>query len=221
MDGNGRWARERHLPKIAGHRAGVNTLRKIVAKVKNLGIPFLTVYAFSTENWSRPKEEIGGLLKLMGEYIDKEVEHLDKEKVRINVLGRINKFPYSLRQKIIAAVKRTKKHQMLNFNIALNYGAKDEILRAVKLIASKMRRGRLKLNEISEEVFSAHLYTRGQPDPDLLIRTSGEMRLSNFLLWQSSYSELYFSPKFWPDFTEGDLEAAIETYQERERRFGG
>ncbi|NQT06983.1 MAG: isoprenyl transferase [Candidatus Omnitrophica bacterium] len=214
MDGNGRWAKIHNLPKIAGHRKGVEAVREAVTYCRAEGIQVLTVYAFSTENWNRPKKEVGALMALLGEEISKETDNLKKNDVRLSFIGRIDDLPGPLLKRIRESEDRTKACKGLIFNLAINYGARSEIIDAVNKILSGPKK------EIKEEEFSSFLYTKGLPDPDLLIRTSGEMRISNFLLWQASYAEFYFTEKLWPDFTKADLKEAIETYQKRSRRFG-
>ena len=217
MDGNGRWAAARHLPRMAGHRAGTENLRRIITACVEFGIRYLTIYAFSTENWKRPKDEVQGLMQIMGEALEREVAELHKEGVRINHIGRLEGLDEKLREKIIQAIDLTKGNQRLVLSVAWNYGGRDEIVYAVREIAEK----NLKPDHISEEVISANLFTRGIPDPDLVIRTSGEMRGSNFLIWQSAYSEWYFTETLWPDFDKDALCEAIEDFGSRERRFGG
>lgn len=214
MDGNGRWAKERGLPRVAGHRAGVKTVREIVKASIDFGVPVLTLYAFSQENWKRPKEEITVLMKLLDFFLDKELKSLIRQGVRFRTLGRIEALPLGVQKKIKEAVEKTSNNDKLILNIALNYGARTEILDAVRAILQDAPA------ELTEEYFSGQLYTQGLPDPDLLIRTSGEMRLSNFLLWQLSYAEFYVTKKYWPDFTREDYLKALREYQKRERRFG-
>jgi undecaprenyl diphosphate synthase len=223
MDGNGRWAREKGLPRIAGHRAGVKTVREIVKASLDLGIPVLTIYAFSQENWKRPKEEVTLLMELLDFFLNKEIEALRKQGVSLRTIGRIEALPPSTLAKVREAVDSTRGNSRLVFNIALNYGARQEILDAVRAVLEEARRDPRRLEDtgfLTERFFSQKLYTSGLPDPDLLIRTSGEMRLSNFLLWQLSYSEIYITKKYWPDFTRKDYLAAIREYRRRERRFG-
>ncbi len=214
MDGNGRWAKDRGLPRVAGHRAGVKTVREIVKASIDFGVPILTLYAFSQENWKRPKEEITVLMKLLDFFLDKELKNLIRQGVQFRTLGRIEALPSGVQKKIKEAVEKTKYNDKLILNIALNYGARTEILDAVRAILQDAPA------ELTEEYFSGQLYTQGLPDPDLLIRTSGEMRLSNFLLWQLSYAEFYVTKKYWPDFTREDYLKALREYQKRERRFG-
>ncbi|KPK42545.1 MAG: hypothetical protein AMJ78_02015 [Omnitrophica WOR_2 bacterium SM23_29] len=220
MDGNGRWAKHRGLPRIMGHRAGMKSVREIIKACRELGIKYLTLYAFSTENWKRPKREIETLMRFLNEYIEKELKSLKENDIRLNVIGRIDGLPDYVRPKLKAAVKETKDCKTMILNVALNYSGRAEIVDAAKKFASSVKSGERKINELDERLFAKFLYTENQPDPDLLIRTSGEMRISNFLLWQISYSELYVTPKFWPDFRKRDLEEAILGYQTRDRRFG-
>jgi len=219
MDGNGRWARKRGLSRSMGHREGSVTLKKIVEACYNLGVKYLTVYAFSTENWSRPKEEVDELMKLLLEYLKNAEKELKGKNVRIRVIGDRKRLPAEIVSEIERVEEKTSHNDGLIFIIALNYGGRQEIVDAVNAIAEDIKNGNI--TEINEEVISQRLYTRDIPDPDLLIRTSGELRLSNFLIWQSSYSELFFSDVLWPDFTPKHLEEAILSYQGRQRRFGG
>ncbi len=220
MDGNGRWAKKRFLPRLAGHKAGVEALKEIVRTSSELGIQHLTVYAFSTENWGRPKEEIEGLFNLLKLYIDVELSNLNKEGARINVIGDITALPNDVIEKIQYAINTTKDNNKLQINIALNYGGRDEILRATKSIAEDVNSGVIHIDKIDDDFFASKLFTAGIPEPELLIRTSGELRLSNFLLWQLAYSEFYFTDVFWPDFRRNEFIKAIESYQNRNRRFG-
>lgn len=224
MDGNGRWASERGLPRVAGHRAGVKSVREAVKASIDLGIGVLTLYAFSQENWKRPKEEVTVLMEILNYFLNKEIKNLQKQGVCFRALGRIEALPEPVLKKLNQAVDSTRDNTKLIFNIALNYGARTEILDAVREILREARTQPSHLNgfpELTETYFSNRLYTRGLPDPDLLIRTSGEMRLSNFLLWQLSYAEIYITKKYWPDFTKQDYVKAVREYQKRERRFGG
>lgn len=220
MDGNGRWAKLRGLPRIMGHRAGIKTVKETIKMCRELGIKYLTLYAFSTENWKRPKEEVETLMGFLNEYIDKELDSFVENDIRLNVIGRMSGLPDYVQPKLRKATEKTKDCGSMTLNVALNYSGRSEIVDAAKKFASLVRSGRREINDLDEGSFSELLYTKGQPDPDLLIRTSGEMRLSNFLLWQISYSELYITPKLWPDFGKKDLEEAIAAYQKRERRFG-
>ncbi|HHW08033.1 MAG TPA: isoprenyl transferase [Clostridia bacterium] len=221
MDGNGRWAQRRNMPRAMGHRQGVESLRGIVEACLELGIEILTVYAFSTENWKRPKEEVDILMNLLVEYLQKEMNNLDRQGVRICPIGEISKLPAAAIRELEKAQAKTKTNDRLILNIALNYGGRAEIVQAVKGIARLLQEGTIKPEEITEELISRHLTTRGLPDPDLLIRPSGEYRISNFLLWQIAYTEFWFTDALWPDFTKEHLLEAIRAYQKRERRFGG
>lgn len=221
MDGNGRWAKRRGLPRIAGHRAGVETISRVVEEALRLGVKVLTFYAFSVENWSRPKKEIYALMRLLEIYLVKKKEEFLKHGIRLNVIGRLSDLPEGVRQGIEKLKNATKDNSKLIFNLALSYGARPEIIDAVKRVAKDVSLGKLNAENLDERILSSYLYTANLPDPDLLIRTSGEMRISNFLLWQISYAELYFTDKLWPDFTKKDFVEAIEAYQKRERRFGG
>ncbi len=221
MDGNGRWAKKRNLPRLAGHNAGMKALKEIVKRSSTLGIKHLTVYAFSTENWRRPSEEVGGIFKILVQYVDKELAELHGNNVKVSVLGNYRKLPQEAVKKLEEALGKTKNNTGLQFHIALNYGSRDEMLQAVKGVAGDVAAGKLQRSELTEEVFSQYLFTKDIPDPDLVIRTSGEMRLSNFLLWQSAYSEFVFSEIYWPDFTPERFEEAIAEYTKRARRFGG
>ncbi len=220
MDGNGRWAEQRNKMRAAGHRQGVESLRVVLEKADELGINHLTVYAFSTENWARPKAEIKALMLLLLEYIKKESKALHKKNVRITTIGDLTSFDDKIQKEISKAKELTEDNTGLNFNIALNYGGRDEIRRAVEKIVEQERGGNREGLTVTEKEIERHLDTRDLPDPDLLIRTSGEMRLSNYLLWQLAYTELVFTETLWPDFTGEDLEKAIEEYQNRDRRFG-
>ena len=220
MDGNGRWAKRKHLPKIEGHRRGVAAVEEIVKACREFGVKVLTLYTFSTENWRRPRAEVQALMRLLDYYLKIKVEELNKNKVRLIFSGRKQKLPEAVQKKISWAEDYTKDNAALILNLALNYGGREEILDAVQAIADKVKNKRLNPEQINERVFCEHLYSRGLPDPDLLIRTSGELRLSNFLLWQLSYSELYFTPKLWPDFNKQDLAEAIKEFSRRQRRFG-
>ncbi len=221
MDGNGRWARSRHLPKIAGHRAGAKSVQQVIEAAKEAGVKALTLYTFSTENWKRPKNEVAALFRLLEQYLDKEEDKLKKNNIKFSVIGDIDALPEPVRFKIRKVMESTSDKTGLILNLALNYGSRLEILRAVKKIAQDSVAGRVAPEKIDEKLFSGYLYTNGLPDPDLLIRTSGEARVSNFLLWQIAYSELYIAKKFWPDFRKSDFKKAIKEYQRRERRFGG
>ena len=217
MDGNGRWAKQRGLPRLAGHQAGTENLRRIIKACVEFGVKYLTIYAFSTENWGRPKEEVEGLLKILESVIEKELSELNQEGVKLKHIGRLEKLPQGLREKVQAAIELTKNNDRLTVVVAFNYGGRDEILHAVQEIVSD----KVPANQITEQTISEYLFTRDIPDPDLIIRTSGEMRLSNFLIWQAAYSELFITPVYWPDFGKEELKNALESYCQRNRRFGG
>ena len=221
MDGNRRWAKQKNLSTKAGHKQGAKTLEDIVKYANKIGIPYITVYAFSTENWKRTKDEVNSLMLLLKNYLDDFSKKADTENIKINILGDINLLDKSLQKSIKNAMEKTKENTGTVFNIAFNYGGRAEIVKAVKEIAEKIQKDEMKIEEIQEETISRHLYTKDQPDPDLLIRTSGEMRTSNFLPWQLVYSEFYFTNKYWPDFTKEDLDLAIEEFKTRNRKFGG
>ncbi|MFD3156554.1 isoprenyl transferase [Haloimpatiens sp. FM7330] len=221
MDGNGRWAKERNLPRSMGHKAGVEAIREIVKECNKLGIGYLTLYAFSTENWKRPKEEVGALMKLLVEYLRKEFEELNKNNVVINHIGDITKLPQICEELLIESYEKTKNNTGLVMNLALNYGGRDEIIRAFKNMYNDIRCDKLTEEDINDKTISDYLYTSGMPDPDIIIRPSGEQRLSNFLLWQSAYSEFWYSNIKWPDFKKEHLHRAIYDFQNRDRRFGG
>ena len=215
MDGNGRWAKQRGMIRLQGHNAGMESLREIVRHSSELGIKYLTVYAFSTENWKRPEDEVSGIFKLLIKYVDSEIDELTKNNVRVGVIGDRSALPAASQEALNLAFERTKDNDGLIFNVALNYGGRAEILKAAKELVEAGN------TDITEADISAHLYTAGMPDPELIIRTSGEMRLSNFLIWQAAYSEIYVTDVYWPDFTPAELDKAIEWYNGRDRRFGG
>lgn len=221
MDGNGRWAKKRKLPRTMGHKAGVETIRRVLKEADKLGVRYMTLYAFSTENWKRPKDEVSALMKLLVQYLRQEIKELHKNGVKINVLGDISRLPKECQEEIEKSVIKTQNNTGIVMNIALNYGGRDEILRAVKLISDDIEKGIIKSSEIDQNIFEDYLYTKGIPDPDIIIRPSGEQRLSNFLLWQCAYSEFWYSDICWPDFKETDLHKAIYDFQKRDRRFGG
>lgn len=221
MDGNGRWAQKKLLPRTMGHRAGMATLKKVVQACDDLHIPYLTVFAFSTENWKRPATEVEFLMNLLVEFLHKELQELHAHNVRINVIGDYSVIPNQCQIEIDQALKTTCHNTGLIFTIALNYGARREIIDAVKTLARRVLEGGLTIDEIDPDLFSKTLSTGKIPDPDLLIRTAGEMRISNFMLWQIAYSEIFVTDTLWPDFTGDDLVMALEAYQGRERRFGG
>lgn len=220
MDGNGRWASKRALPRVFGHKAGMEALRGVVKGCSDMGIKILTVYAFSTENWNRPTDEVSYLMNLLIEYMRKEINELNKNNVKVKILGDISGLPKVTREEVEKAVSLTENNQGIQFNIALNYGSRAEIINACKKIAEEFKEGKISSEEITEDLISEYLFTEGDIDPDLIIRTSGEKRLSNFLLWQSAYSELIFVEEMWPDFNKKHLENAILEYQNRDRRFG-
>ncbi len=216
MDGNGRWARARGLPRLAGHRAGTENLRRIIEACVEFGIRYLTIYAFSTENWARPKDEVEGLMGILEEVIDREVPELHQQGVQIRHIGALEGIRPELQRKIQEAVELTRHNQRLVLVVAFNYGGRAEIVHAVR----QMLAAGLKPEDVTEATVAQYLYTAGIPDPDLVIRTSGEQRISNFLLWQTAYSEWYFTPVYWPDFDKEELRKALEAYSRRERRFG-
>ena len=220
MDGNRRWAREKGLDAKLGHKEGAKTLEKIVRYANKIGLGYITVYAFSTENWKRAEDEVGALMLLLQNYLEDYSKRADTENIKVKVLGDISALSEKMQKSIYKCMERTKDNTGVTFNIALNYGGRDEILKAVKKIAQDVKEDKIKIDEITEETISNSLYTAGQPDPDLLIRTSGELRTSNFLPWQIVYSEFVFIEKNWPDFEEKDLDEAIEIYQKRNRKFG-
>ena len=221
MDGNGRWAKEKNLPRTAGHREGAQRVKEIVRSARELNIGVLTLFAFSRENWSRPKREIDILMRYLGNFLGSELNNMLKNNIRFKVIGGGDPMPESLQEKIRDAEEKTGHNTGLVLVLALNYGSRQEIVEAAKKFAASVKRGEKAPEDLDVEKFSRYLYTADLPDPDLLIRTSGEMRISNFLLWQLSYTELYFPKKYWPDFKKSDLEEAILEYQNRERRFGG
>ena len=221
MDGNGRWAKRRGLPRTMGHRAGVEALIKIVEYCGELGIKYLSVYAFSTENWTRPKKEIDALMQLLVEFMDKHLKRLNDKGVQIRILGELDdRFPEKVTDKIKNALELTADNQNMILNIALNYGGRAEIVRAARMLAQETASGKLNPQDITEDMFGRYLYTRECPSPDLLIRTSGEQRVSNFLLYQCAYTELYFPETFFPDFDEKKLDKALEVFRSRDRRYG-
>ena len=220
MDGNGRWANSRGLPRIAGHREGVRTVRKITEICGELDVQILTLYTFSSENWNRPQTEVSALMKLLVSSLRREVKDLMKNNVRFTVIGNINELEKNVQNELLDSIQKTKNNTGLNLNLALSYGSRKEILFAVKQLAEKVSNGEIDTEQIDEPLFSQMLYTRDIPDPDLLIRTGGEFRLSNFLLWQIAYTEIHVTDIFWPAFGKEELMTAIYEYQNRERRFG-
>ncbi len=220
MDGNGRWAAQRKRPRLEGHRRGAKAVRKTVEFARKNGIRYLTLYAFSTENWQRPKFEVSGLMQLLSQYLDSEMDELHEKGVRFTTIGDISRLPRRLRDKIDKSKERTADNRDLTLVLALSYGGRADIVRAARTMAKAVRNGKTAPEDIDEELLSEHLYTSDLPNPDLLIRTGGEVRISNFLLWQCAYSELYFTPVLWPDFDEQTFMAALEDYAARQRRFG-
>ncbi|HUI89659.1 MAG TPA: isoprenyl transferase [Anaerolineales bacterium] len=217
MDGNGRWALARGLPRMAGHKAGTENLRRIIRATVEFGIPYLTIYAFSTENWGRPTEEVKGLLSILEDVIDRELAELNKEGVQLRHIGRLEKLDPKLQKKVIHAMELTKNNDRLILNIAWNYGGRDEIVQAIQ----RMMKDGVEPEQVSDELVSQYMYTAGVPDPDLVIRTSGELRISNFLIWQAAYSEWYFPSTYWPDFDKEEYRHALEAFAQRDRRHGG
>lgn len=217
MDGNGRWALSRGLPRLAGHRAGTENLRRIITASVEFGIKYLTIYAFSTENWGRPREEVDGLMHILEDVIDKELNELNKEGVQLRHIGRLERLAPSLQEKVLYAIDLTKSNSRLVLNVAFNYGGRDEIICAIQRII----KDGIRPEAITSKLVGSYLFTAGVPDPDLIIRTSGELRVSNFLIWQGAYSEWYVTPVYWPDFDKGELRKALETYASRDRRYGG
>ena len=220
LDGNRRWAKSKGKPASFGHKTGADTLEKIVRYANKIGIKYLTAYVFSTENWKRSQEEVSALMMILQNYLDDFGKRADLENIKINIIGNPNRLSEKMQKSINNCMERTKNNTGIVFNIALNYGGRDEILKAVRKIANEVKENNLNPDEITENTIQENLYTKNQPDPDLVIRTSGEMRLSNFLLWQIAYSEFLFVQKNWPDFNEQDLDKAIEEYQKRTRKFG-
>lgn len=221
MDGNGRWAKSRGLIRTAGHRMGVQALKSLVLALDELGIQYVTVYAFSTENWKRPADEVNTLMELIVEFLDKELDYMHEKGVCIHPIGDISRLTGKTYDKIVAAQEKTKDNDNIILNVALNYGGRQEIIRATKAICEDVQNQKLAIDDIDEALFSSYLYTAGQPDPDLLIRPSGELRVSNFLLWQIAYSEFWGTSVLWPDFGKEHLWQAIWEYQNRDRRYGG
>lgn len=221
MDGNRRWAKNNKLDVRLGHKKGAETLENIVRYANKIGIKYLTVYAFSTENWKRSKEEVGALMLLLQNYLDDFAKRADTENIKINMLGSRENLSKGLLKSIDKAIDKTKDNTGITFNVAFNYGGRNEILAAVKKIAENVKNDKIHIDDITEELITENLYTKNMPDPDLLIRTSGEIRTSNFLPWQIVYSEFYFTEKLWPDFNENDLDEAIEEYNRRNRKYGG
>lgn len=221
MDGNGRWAKLRNLPRVEGHRHGVESVRAVVRAAGELGIKYLTLYAFSVENWNRPQDEVDTLMKYLARYLKTETEELQKNNVKLDVIGQVYRLPEFVQTQLKKTQAALAKNNGLTLILALSYGGRTEIVDAVRKIATKVKQGLIEPEEINAQVFAQHLYTANYPDPDLLIRTSGELRISNFLLWQISYTELVVTPTLWPDFRKADFYAALEEYARRHRRFGG
>lgn len=220
LDGNGRWARRRGLPRTAGHMAGAENFRKIATYCRNIGVEYLTVYAFSTENWKRPEEEVGAIMKLLARYLDEAIRTMEKDHIRMKVFGELSRLSPELRDMVRRTDEISRRYQGFQANICLNYGGRDEIIHAARRYAADFAAGRVQ-GELTEEQFGGYLYSAGIPDPDLLIRPGGEYRVSNFLLWQCAYSEFYFTDVLWPDFSPAELDRAIAVYNSRDRRFGG
>lgn len=217
MDGNGRWARARGLPRLAGHRAGTENLRRIIEACVEFGVKYLTIYAFSTENWNRPPDEVFGLMRILEDVIDRELKELHQQGVQLRHIGRLERLKPNLREKVLRAVELTHNNDRLILNVAFNYGGRDEIVCAIQA----MLRDRIAPEDVTPELVSRYLFTAESPDPDLIIRTSGELRSSNFLIWQGAYSEWYFPPVYWPDFDKSEFRKALDEYAQRDRRYGG
>ncbi len=220
MDGNGRWAKTRGLPRAEGHRAGAESVREAVETCRQLGVDYLTLYAFSSENWNRPQKEVDALMSLLERFLREKLPELLKQNIRFNTIGRLDMLPDKCRKQIDKAIASTQDNTGLTLILALSYGSREEITDAARALAIKAIAGEIDPDDIDNELFAQHLYTAGTPDPDLLVRTSGELRISNFLLWQISYSEIVISPKYWPDFRNADLRAAVDEYSRRHRRYG-
>lgn len=220
MDGNGRWAEQRGLPRVMGHHHGVETAKTVIEECRRLGISYLTLYAFSSENWGRPDEEVGSLMSLLNTFLERELKTLLTNHIRLNVIGAIDRLPEAVRDTLVRTMARTADNNDMVLTLALSYGSRDEILSAVRTLVDEVTDGRLNPACIDEECFSGALQTSGMPDPDFLIRTSGEIRISNFLLWQLAYAEIYFTPVLWPDFSPVHLHEAIAEFSRRERRYG-
>jgi undecaprenyl diphosphate synthase len=221
MDGNGRWAKKKGFSRIRGHQQGADAVREIVTLSREIGIQWLTLYAFSEENWKRPAHEVQALMKLLNRFLKNELGEMQENGIRLKTIGRMSRLPKRTREILTETIERTSSNTEMTLTLALSYGGRQEILDAVLKIADQVKRGEINAHEITEQVISDALYTSGMPDPDLLIRTSGEYRISNFLLWQISYSELYITPTLWPDFCKNEYLEAIREYQKRDRRFGG
>jgi undecaprenyl diphosphate synthase len=216
MDGNGRWALHRGLPRLAGHKAGTENLRRVIRSTVEFGVKYLTIYAFSTENWGRPAEEVNGLMLILQNVIDRELNELHKEGVQLRHIGRLERLDPAIQKKVLHAIELTKKNDRLVLNVAFNYGGRDEIVNAIQHII----KDGIPAEEVTDELVNRYLFTAGVPDPDLIIRTSGELRVSNFLIWQAAYSEWYITPTYWPDFDKDEYRRALETFANRDRRYG-
>ncbi|MBK8425659.1 MAG: isoprenyl transferase [Lewinellaceae bacterium] len=216
MDGNGRWAIQRGLPRLAGHKAGTENLRRVIRSTVEFGVKYLTIYAFSTENWGRPAEEVNGLMLILQNVIDRELNELHKEGVQLRHIGRLERLDPAIQKKVLSAIELTKNNDRLILNVAFNYGGRDEIVCAIQKIINDG----IPAEDVNDELVNRYLFTAGVPDPDLIIRTSGELRVSNFLIWQAAYSEWYITPTFWPDFDKDEYRRALETFAHRDRRFG-
>jgi len=221
MDGNGRWAKKRRLPKIFGHREGAKAVDRITEASRELGVKALTLYSFSTENWKRPGKEVNALMNLLYDYLDKKYQKLQKNNIRLNAIGKLEELPGKVKLRLSDVMEKTRQNNGMVLTLALNYGGRQEIVEAVKKLLSESEKEKISIGDINEELFEKFLFTRDLPDVDLVIRTSGERRISNFLLWQISYSEIYITDRLWPDFSKKDLEIAILDYRSRERRYGG
>ncbi len=217
MDGNGRWALRRGLPRLAGHRAGTENLRRIITACVEFGVKYLTIYAFSTENWGRPQEEVQGLMRILEDVIDRELDELHREGVQLRHIGRLERLDPKIQEKVLSAIELTKNNNRLVLNVAFNYGGRDEIVCAIQ----RMIKDKVEPEEVDVELVNHYLFTAGVPDPDLIIRTSGELRVSNFLIWQTAYSEWYVTPTFWPDFDKEEFRKALDVFGQRDRRYGG
>ena len=220
MDGNGRWASLKNLPRAAGHKEGINSVREIVRVCGEIGVSYLTLYTFSSENWSRPRTEVSAIMKLLLSTIKKEIRNLDDNNVKLSAIGSLDELPKETQKNILDGVEMTKSNSGLNLILALSYGSRQELIRAIKRISKRIDESNLEIDNINEDILSEELYTAGTPDPDLIIRTGGELRLSNFMLWQSAYSELYFTKKLWPDFNITDLKKIIVNFKKRKRNYG-
>lgn len=220
MDGNGRWAKARGLPRTAGHKKGAEALRNLLVECQDIGVRYLTIYAFSSENWNRPQTEVSDLMQLLRFYLERELRTLVKHGIRLKIIGDLSQVEPGIRKQIVDAEQKTAANSRFQLTVALSYGARSELVQALQHMAEKVKSGDLRAEDITEQTVSDHLYTAGMPDPDLLIRTGGEQRLSNFLLWQQAYTELFFTPVFWPDFSIEHFKIALAEYAKRERRYG-